>query len=156
VDKQCRSVAKSTTHLVMDSGAPITRRAGRVSKHNRAKTITGENLKATVCIFWAYTRKISAIASGATPIGSTDRAPDDNGYHWRKVTGVIDYLFIDSNLRHHVDKKQNWLLPSGVIHELFEEQQECFAHFNSQTRLAIRSQKILRLSHRDKAWMPWS
>jgi hypothetical protein len=26
-------------HLVMDSGPPITRRAGRVSKHNRAKTI---------------------------------------------------------------------------------------------------------------------
>jgi hypothetical protein len=27
------------THLVMDSGAPISRRAGRVSEHNRAKTI---------------------------------------------------------------------------------------------------------------------
>jgi hypothetical protein len=156
VDEQCRSASKSTTHLFMDSGAPITRRAGRVSKHNCAKTIAGENLKATVYIFWAYTRKISAIASGATPIGSTDCAPDDNGCHLRKVTGVIDYLFINSNLWLPFDKKQNRLLPSGVIHELFEEQLECFAHFNSQTRFEIRSQKILRLSHRDKAWMPWS
>jgi mannose/fructose-specific phosphotransferase system component IIA len=63
----------------MDLGAPIMRRAGRVSKHNRAKTIAGENLRMIVRIFWAYTRKISAIASEATPIGSTGRAPDDNG-----------------------------------------------------------------------------
>jgi hypothetical protein len=51
VDEQCRSMSRSTTHLVMDSGDPITRRMGRVFKHNRAKTITGENLLATVCIF---------------------------------------------------------------------------------------------------------
>jgi hypothetical protein len=42
---------KNTTHLVKDSGVPITRRTGRVFKHNRAKTITRENLLATVCIF---------------------------------------------------------------------------------------------------------
>jgi hypothetical protein len=51
MDEQCRSMSKSTTHLVMDSGDTITRRTGRVSKHNRAKTITGQNLLATVCIF---------------------------------------------------------------------------------------------------------
>jgi hypothetical protein len=79
VDEQYRSMSKSTKHLVMDSGAPITRREGRVSKHNHAKTTAGESLVATVCIFWAYTRKILAIASGATPIGSTGRAPDGNG-----------------------------------------------------------------------------
>jgi hypothetical protein len=64
-------------HLVNDSGAPITRSEGRVFKHNRVKIIVEESLLATVCIFWAYTQKISAIASGATPIGSTGRAPDD-------------------------------------------------------------------------------
>jgi hypothetical protein len=28
-------------------------------------------------IFWVYTRKYSTITSGATTIGSADRAPDD-------------------------------------------------------------------------------
>jgi hypothetical protein len=28
-------------------------------------------------ILWVYTRKYSAIASGATPIGSAEHAPDD-------------------------------------------------------------------------------
>jgi hypothetical protein len=51
VDEQCRSMSRSTTHLVMDSRAPITRKVGRVFKNNRAKTITGENLLVIVCIF---------------------------------------------------------------------------------------------------------
>jgi hypothetical protein len=51
MDEQCRSMSKSITHLVMDSGARITRREGRVSKHNRAKTTAGESLLATICIF---------------------------------------------------------------------------------------------------------
>jgi hypothetical protein len=33
-------------------------------------------VRQTCLYFWAYTRKISAIASGATPIGSAGRAPD--------------------------------------------------------------------------------
>jgi hypothetical protein len=32
-------------------------------------------------IFWAYTQNFSTIASGATPIGSAGRAPDDI-YSW--------------------------------------------------------------------------
>jgi hypothetical protein len=79
VDEQCRSMSRSTMHLVMDSAAPITRKAGRVFKNNCAKTIIGENLLATVCIFRAYTRIFLPIASGATPIGCTGHAPDDNG-----------------------------------------------------------------------------
>jgi hypothetical protein len=47
-------------------------------KHNCAKTITGGKLLGDNIIFWAYTRKLSAIASRATLIGSTDRAPDKN------------------------------------------------------------------------------
>jgi hypothetical protein len=35
-------MSRSTTHLVMDSGAHIIRREGRKIKHNRAKTIIGE------------------------------------------------------------------------------------------------------------------
>jgi hypothetical protein len=73
--KKCRSTSKSTTHLVMASRAYIVRRARRVSKHKRAKTIAGESLLVTA-YFLVYTRKISAIASGATPIGSAGRAPD--------------------------------------------------------------------------------
>jgi hypothetical protein len=37
-------MSMSTQHLVMASGAHIVRRAGRKIKHNRAKTISGENL----------------------------------------------------------------------------------------------------------------
>jgi hypothetical protein len=59
--------------------------------------------------------------------------------------------FVDNKLRLHYRQNKDRLLPSGVIYELFEEQLEYFVHFNSQTRLAMRSQKILRLSHRDKA-----
>jgi hypothetical protein len=32
--------------------------------------------KAKILYFLAYTRKLSVVASGATPIGSADRAPD--------------------------------------------------------------------------------
>jgi hypothetical protein len=32
--------------------------------------------KAKILYFLAYTRKLSAVASGVTPIGSADRAPD--------------------------------------------------------------------------------
>jgi hypothetical protein len=51
VDEQCRSMSKNTTHLVNDSRAPITRREGRVFRHNRAKIIAEESLLAIVCIF---------------------------------------------------------------------------------------------------------
>jgi hypothetical protein len=59
--------------------------------------------------------------------------------------------FVNNKLRLHCRRNKDRLLPSGVIYELFEEQLEYFVHFNSQTRLAMRSQEILKLSHRDKA-----
>jgi hypothetical protein len=153
VDEQGRSMSRSTMHLVMDSGAPITRRTRRVFKHNCAKTITGENLLATVCIFWAYTRIFLAIASGATPIGSTGHAPDDNESTWIKnIKGVIDYLFVDNTLRLHCRQNKDRLLPSGVIYKLSKDKLEYFVHFNSQTRLR---HMILELHHRDETRMPW-
>jgi hypothetical protein len=33
-------------------------------------------------MFEPIPEKLLTIASGATPIGSTGRAPDDNGQHW--------------------------------------------------------------------------
>jgi hypothetical protein len=45
MDEQHRKVWKSTPHLLIDSGASITRRPGRASKHNRAKNIAGEKLR---------------------------------------------------------------------------------------------------------------
>jgi hypothetical protein len=41
---KCRSMSRSTPHLVMDSEAHIVRRAGKKINHNCAKTIAGENL----------------------------------------------------------------------------------------------------------------
>jgi hypothetical protein len=50
----------------------------------RAKTITGENLLGRR--IKAYTQKISAIASGATPIGSAGRAPNKKAVLRKKLT----------------------------------------------------------------------
>jgi hypothetical protein len=36
---------KIIEHPLMDSGAPIARRSGRVPKHNRAKSIAGEKIR---------------------------------------------------------------------------------------------------------------
>jgi hypothetical protein len=69
---------KITEHPLMDSGAPIARRSGRVPKHNRAKSIAGEKIRWQYVYSWAYTQKNSAIASRATSIGSTERAPNED------------------------------------------------------------------------------
>jgi hypothetical protein len=69
-------MSRSTTHLVMDSGAHIVRRAGRKIKHNHAKTIAGENLLGGRVYILSLYQKNLAIASGATPIGSAGHAPD--------------------------------------------------------------------------------
>jgi hypothetical protein len=56
----------------MDSGGLISlEEQEEYLKHNCAKTIAGGKLLGDNIIFWAYTQKTSAIASGATPIGST-------------------------------------------------------------------------------------
>jgi hypothetical protein len=68
-----------------------------------------------------------------------------------KITGVIDYL--SSTLIFDFMAKKNKINYShrDSFMSYFEGKLECFAYFNSQTRLATRSKKILRLSHRDKA-----
>jgi hypothetical protein len=69
----------------MNSGAYIVRREGRKLKHNRAKTIAGEkNLGGRIYILSLYQKKNSAIASGATPIGSAGRAPDKKAVSRKK------------------------------------------------------------------------
>jgi hypothetical protein len=141
----------------MDSRGVITRRAGRVSKDNRAKTIVGEKLLMTVCIFWPYTQIFLAIASGATPIGSTGCAPDDTGKRWkRKIKTIIDYLCRWIIFDYDVNKMTS-ITPIGSYSWIIEreKQLECFIYFNSQTRRAKEVDNILGLSHRDKAWMSW-
>jgi hypothetical protein len=72
-------MSRSTTHLVMDSGAHTMRREemNKLSANHAEKTYhKRQHVKQTCLYFLAYTRKISAIASGATPIGSAGRAPD--------------------------------------------------------------------------------
>jgi hypothetical protein len=64
-------MSRSTTHLVMDSGAHIIRRDGRKIKHNHAKTIIGENLLGRRIYILSLYPKL-----GATPIRSAGRAPD--------------------------------------------------------------------------------
>jgi hypothetical protein len=41
-------------------------------------------------IFEPIPQKLSTIASRATPIGSTGRAPDDNGQRWLMISNIID------------------------------------------------------------------
>jgi hypothetical protein len=62
----------------MDSGATTIRKSGE-QLSTIVPRVPQEKDEKTICIFWAYTQKNSAIASGATPIGSTGHAPDDNG-----------------------------------------------------------------------------
>jgi hypothetical protein len=68
-----------------------------------------------------------------------------------RIIGVIDYLssivifdFMSTKNKINYSHRDSFM-------SYFEEKLECFAYFNSQTRLAIRSKKIPRLSHRDKA-----
>jgi hypothetical protein len=121
-------------------------------KHNRVKITAGENLLAIVCIFWAYTRIFLAISSRATPIGSTGRAPDDNGPTWRKIKRRNRLPFVDNKLWLYCRQNKDRLLPSGVIYELSKEQLKYFVHFNNQTRLR---HMILELRHHDKTRMSW-
>jgi hypothetical protein len=48
---------------------------------------------------WDYTRKLSTIASRATPIGSTSRAPDDDGNidYWPE--DIIDFIVDNMKIR---------------------------------------------------------
>jgi hypothetical protein len=48
-------------------------------------------------IFEPIPKFFLTIASGATPIGSTNRAVDDNGQCWLMIKNIIDY-FVNKNL----------------------------------------------------------
>jgi hypothetical protein len=63
---------------LMGSGAITIGSAGRVANKINPRIPQLQEEK-TIYIFLAYTQRISAIALGATPIGSTGRAPNDNG-----------------------------------------------------------------------------
>jgi hypothetical protein len=62
---------------------------------NRAKTITGENLLERRIYILSLYPKISAIASGATPIGSAGRAPDkkESTEKKKKFESMIGYKY---------------------------------------------------------------
>jgi hypothetical protein len=101
-------------------------------------------------IFEPIPEKLLAIASGATPIGSTGRVPDDNGQSWVMINNIIDY-FVNNNLQLYcrqididysyrelfsiIRRKSNLkILPISIVKQ------------GLQGKLMI-----LRLSHRDKA-----
>jgi hypothetical protein len=60
----------------MDSGAHIVRREGRKIKHNRAKTIAGENLLGGRIYILSLYPKCFGYSLGGYPIGSAGRTPD--------------------------------------------------------------------------------
>jgi hypothetical protein len=72
------SVKEAQVYPVFDSGAYDIRRKGVhcISQRNR-QLMHEEVQKIYLSIFLSLYPKISAIASGATPIGSAGRAPDD-------------------------------------------------------------------------------
>jgi hypothetical protein len=66
-------------------------------------------------------KKLSTIASGATTIGSTGRAPDDNRKHRILIEIVIDFI-IDKI------KLEEVSLPSGEICDMLKKQLDNFWH----------------------------
>jgi hypothetical protein len=71
-------MSRSESHLVIDLGAHIIRKnIMNISSTKCAKLIAGDWLLGDNIIFFEpIPEKLSAIASGATPIGSAGRAPD--------------------------------------------------------------------------------
>jgi hypothetical protein len=84
-----------------------------------------------VYIFWAYTQKNSAIASGATPIGSAVAHPIERSRQKKgeKLKPMIENQLVDNcfrrnqlhfvsnELRLHYRQHKHRLLPSGAIYE---------------------------------------
>jgi hypothetical protein len=71
-------VEEAQVYPVFDSGAYDIRRKGIHCISERSQQLMHEEVqKVYLSIFLSLYPKISAIASGATPIGSAGRAPDD-------------------------------------------------------------------------------
>jgi hypothetical protein len=109
--------------------------------------------------------KKSAIASGATPIGSAVAHPIERSRQKEEElksiikNQLVDkyftrnrLYFVSNKLRLHCRQNKHWLLPSGAIYESCKGQLGYFVYWISQTRLR---NMILELRHRDKTWMPW-
>jgi hypothetical protein len=86
----------------------------------------------TTLYFWAYTRKKSSstIASGATPIGSAERAPDDISWQSSKI-GEVQECYSHREL-------VLWLKETRIF----------------SVKLWLRH-KILELRYRNATRMPW-
>jgi hypothetical protein len=80
VQKVGKYLSRSATHLVTDSGAHIIIKSRvNIFKHkNVPKLLQETSFSAIILYFELIPENFSAIASGATPIGSTGRAPDKN------------------------------------------------------------------------------
>jgi hypothetical protein len=84
VQKVEKYLSRSTTYLVMDSGAHVMRKEEKNHySTNHTEKYRKRKYMRQICLYFflAYTQKNSAIASGATPIRSAGRAPD-----WKKST----------------------------------------------------------------------
>jgi hypothetical protein len=72
------SVKEAQVYPVFDSGACNIQRKGIHCISERSRQLMHKEVqKVYLSIFLSLCPKISAIASGATPIGSAGRAPDD-------------------------------------------------------------------------------
>jgi hypothetical protein len=104
---------------------------------------------------WAYTRKTFGIASGATPIGSTGHASDDNGGRWVTSKSIIDY-FVDNNLRLYCRQIDIDYSHRELFAIIWKKSNTKILHISTVKQGLQGKLMILGLSHRDKAWMPWS
>jgi hypothetical protein len=87
--------------------------------------------------------KLSTIASGATTIGSTGRAPDDDRKHRLLIRIVIDFI---------VDKikLEEVSLPLGEICDLLEKTTRQFLTLKQSNKAGVIKVVILELLYRDK------
>jgi hypothetical protein len=106
-------------------------------------------------IFEPIPEKLLTIASGATPIGSTGRAPDDNGQRWLMIKNIIDY-FVDNNLRLYSRQIDIDYYHRELLAIIWRKSNSKILHISTVKQGLQGKLMILRLSHRDKAWMPWS
>jgi hypothetical protein len=90
-------LSRSTVHLVFDSGACVIRKEGKNNwKGDSSRKISQEEIYGTcLSIFLSLYPKNSAIASGATPIGSAVAHPVEKS---RQKEGEKSKLMIKSQL----------------------------------------------------------
>jgi hypothetical protein len=96
-------------------------------------------------IFEPILKKKSTIASRATPIGSTSRAPDDNGKYWLPSKKIIDFIVdnikqVNSLLYSHRERfVTSWRKTTRIFPAL------------KQSNKAYNKLMILELRHHDKS-----